>query len=84
MRATDGEEKRSYQMALMVTFSPGVRSWGTNSQWQLLLSSARSSPGRLASKIRIIRKNIWSHVKEEGYDKDQREDQTLLSDENLQ
>lgn len=41
----------SYQMALMVTFRPGVRSWGTNSQWQLLLSSAMSSPGRLASKI---------------------------------
>lgn len=37
-------------MALMVTFNPGVRSWGTNSQWQLLLSSAMSSPGRLASE----------------------------------
>lgn len=48
----DGEVERSYQMALMVTFSPGVRSWGTNSQWQLLLSSAMSSPGRLASKAR--------------------------------
>lgn len=40
----------AYHTALMVTFSPGVKSWGTNSQWQLLLSSTMSSPGRLASK----------------------------------
>lgn len=54
----DGEAERSYQMALMVTFSPGVRSWGTNSQWQLLLSSAMSSPGRLASTARGERKRV--------------------------
>lgn len=52
MSGGHGDRGCSYQMALMVTFRPGVRSWGTNSQWQLLLSSAMSSPGRLASKIR--------------------------------
>lgn len=68
MSAGHGDGGGSYQMALMVTFSPGVRSWGTNSQWQLLLSSAMSSPGRLASKI--IQRNItierfgdtWNHM----------------------
>lgn len=75
----DGGVERSYQMALMVTFSPGVRSWGTNSQWQLLLSSAMSSPGRLASKARReIKKDLVEktfqpkrhkgHVKEEAHD----------------
>lgn len=51
MSARHADGGCSYQMALMVTFRPGVRSWGTNSQWQLLLSSAMSSPGRLASTI---------------------------------
>lgn len=39
----------SYHTALMLTFSPGVKSSVTNSQLQLLFSSGMSSPGRLAS-----------------------------------
>lgn len=46
----------AYHTALMVTLSPGVKSWGTNSQWQLLLSSTISSPGRLAS----TKHNTWT------------------------
>lgn len=41
----------SYHTALMLTFSPGVKSSVTNSQLQLLFSSGMSSPGRLASVL---------------------------------
>lgn len=41
----------SYHTALMLTFSPGVKSSVTNSQLQLLFSSGISSPGRLASGL---------------------------------
>lgn len=81
MTAGPGDGGCSYQMALMVTFRPGVRSWGTNSQWQLLLSSAMSSPGRLASK-RTQRKTIldtrtWRHMEEVHNHKQQREEKLI-------
>lgn len=48
-RSRESGRRAPHHTARMLTLRPGVRSSVTNSQLQLLLSSAASSPGRLAS-----------------------------------